>query len=70
MLIKLLRDARIKHYAGEVVEASPAEVSYLTSVGSAVRIGAEPEAEAPEAPKAETPEAERPKRKRRAVKKD
>jgi hypothetical protein len=68
MKIKLLRDARIKHYAGEVVEASPAEAHFLVSIGSAVpaaRGAAKEEAETPEAekPKAETPE--KPKRTRK-----
>ena len=36
MKIKLLRDSRIKHHAGEVVEASPAECEFLISTGSAV----------------------------------
>ena len=38
MKIKLLRDARIRHYAGEIVEVSPAEAQFLTSVGSAVAV--------------------------------
>ena len=38
MKIKLLRDARITHKAGEVVEASPAECSFLISTNSAVRV--------------------------------
>ena len=37
MKIKLLRDARINHKAGEVVDASPAECSFLISTGSAVK---------------------------------
>lgn len=36
MHVKLLRDARIRHIAGEIVEVSPAEAAFLTSVGSAV----------------------------------
>lgn len=35
MKIILLRDARIRHKAGEVVEASPAEAEFLISLGSA-----------------------------------
>jgi len=35
MKVKLLRDARIWHKAGETVEVSPAEAQFLTSVGSA-----------------------------------
>jgi len=36
MKIILTRDARIKHKAGEVVEVTPAEASFLISTGSAV----------------------------------
>ena len=36
MRVRLLRDARIRHIAGETVEVSPAEAEFLTSVGSAV----------------------------------
>ena len=39
MKVTLLRDARIKHKAGETVEVSPAEFQYLTSTGSAVPAG-------------------------------
>lgn len=35
MKVVLLRDARIKHKAGETVEVSPAEFDFLLSVGSA-----------------------------------
>lgn len=35
MKVKLLRDARITHTAGEVVETTPAEGAFLISVGSA-----------------------------------
>lgn len=35
MKVILLRDARIKHTAGEVVEVSPAEYDFLVSTGSA-----------------------------------
>lgn len=38
MRIKLLREASIKHQAGEIVEVSPAECAFLTSVGSAVLV--------------------------------
>lgn len=50
MKVRLLRDARIKHLAGEVVEVSPAEYNFLVSVGSAVEVAVNPPA------KAETPE--------------
>ena len=35
MKIKLLRAARIRHEAGEIVEVSPAEAGFLISTGSA-----------------------------------
>jgi len=52
MKVKLLRDARITHKAGEIVEVSPAECQFLTSVGSAVEVAvrAPVEAETPEKP--------------------
>lgn len=48
MKVRLLRDARINHKAGEIVEVSPAEFNFLVSVGSAQIIEtamAEPKAE-------------------------
>lgn len=36
MKIRLLKDARIKHYAGETVEVSPAEAAFLLSVNAAI----------------------------------
>ncbi len=38
MKVKLLRDARIMHKAGEIIEVSPAEGSFLTSTESAVEV--------------------------------
>lgn len=38
MKVKLLRDSRILHKAGEIVEVSPAELHFLTSTGSAVEV--------------------------------
>jgi len=38
MKVTLVRDARIKHKAGETVEVSPEEANYLLSVGSAVPV--------------------------------
>lgn len=35
MKIRLLRDARIRHKAGETVEVSPAEANFLLSVRAA-----------------------------------
>lgn len=37
MLVKLLRDSRIAHKAGETVEVSPEAGRFLISVGSAVQ---------------------------------
>lgn len=61
MKARLIRDARIKHHAGEIVEVSPAEFNFLVSIGSA-----EP---APAAPERKTQEAakEKPKRTRKKV---
>ena len=50
MKLKLLRAARIRHEAGEIVEVSPAEAGFLLSTKSAVRIAEEP------VTKRETPE--------------
>ena len=38
MKIKLLRDSRINHQAGEIVEVSPAQGAFLLSVGSATQV--------------------------------
>ena len=38
MRVRLTRDARINHKAGEIVDVSPAEMNFLTSVGSAVLV--------------------------------
>ena len=48
MKVKLLRDTRIWHKAGEVVDASPAEVSFLVSVGSAEVVAESEAVEIPE----------------------
>ena len=50
MKVRLLRDARIVHKAGEIVEVSPSECHFLVSVGSAVEVAVNP------VPKVETPE--------------
>ena len=52
MKVRLLRDARIRHKAGEIVEVSPAELQFLVSVGSAVEVAVNP----PEAEVAEKPQ--------------
>lgn len=38
MKVRLLRDARIKHKAGEIVEVSPVEADFLLAVKSAVKV--------------------------------
>jgi len=38
MKLKLLRSARIRHEAGEIVEVSPAEAGFLISTGSAAEV--------------------------------
>jgi ribosomal protein L9 len=58
MKVKLLRDARILHKAGEIVEVSPAECSFLTSTNSAVQV-----VEAVKAPAAKTEAKETRKKK-------
>ncbi len=60
MKVKLLREARIRHKAGEIVEVSPAEAGFLLSTGSAVEVREAPKKrEMPEDKKVkETPEAE------------
>ena len=66
MKVKLIRAARIRHDAGEIVEVFPAEAGFLLSTGSAVpytepeKPEDEKEKENPEAEaeKEETPEAE------------
>jgi len=70
MKVKLLRAARIRHEAGEIVEVSPAEAGFLLSVGSAVKAEELPERETPEAKaaKAETPERAAAKKSTRAKK--
>lgn len=58
MKIKLLRDARILHKAGEIIEVSPAEGSFLTSTESAVEV-----VEAVKAPAAKSEQKETRKKK-------
>lgn len=51
MKVKLLRDARLLHKKGEIVEVSPSEYAFLTSTDSAVPVEekkAEPEVKAEE----------------------
>ena len=75
MKIRLIRAARIRHEAGEIVEVSPAEAGFLFSTGSAEEIrtaaqaietpeDADTASETPEesAPAIETPEDAAPAR--------
>lgn len=59
MKIRLIRAARIRHEAGEIVEVSPAEAGFLFSTGSAeeIRTAAQAiETTEESAPAIETPE--------------
>ena len=73
MKIRLIRAARIRHEAGEIVEVSPAEAGFLLSTGSAAPVEAAQTRETPEdataretpenaAPEIETPEKSAPAR--------
>ena len=42
MRVKLLRDSRINHSAGEILEVSSAQGAFLLSVGSAVSLEQKP----------------------------
>lgn len=53
MKVYLLREARIRHHAGEIVEVSPDEAGYLISTGSAESMEA---AAVPVVPVREIPE--------------
>ena len=57
MLIKLVREARIRHKPGEIVEVSPGEAQFLLSIGSAVPAPATPKPEAPKPQKKKKEEA-------------
>lgn len=59
MKVILIRAARIRHEAGEIVEVSPAEAGFLLSTGSAVYPPVKAEKpETPEVEKPETPESD------------
>lgn len=49
MVVLLLRDARVRHHAGEIVEVSPAEARFLITTGSAVEAACRNVVETPEA---------------------
>lgn len=64
MLIKLLRNARISHQAGEVIEVTdPALVQFLVSTQSAVIVKGDTTASTPEA------EASKPETRKRTASK-
>ena len=67
MRVRLLRDARIKHYAGEVVEVSPEECHFLVTTDGAVEVKTAVKAPAAEVetPEEKLPEAEVPEKKAR-----
>lgn len=41
MKVKLIRDAKIRHKAGEIVEVSPAEADFLLAVKAAEEVAEE-----------------------------
>lgn len=61
MKVRLLKDARIWHKAGEVVEVSPSEFQFLTSLGGAVEVAVNPpvKAEVAEKPVAKATRAKK-----------
>ncbi len=54
MKIKLLKESRIRHQAGEIVEASSAEANFLLGVGAAVMAEEKTEEEKPKTVKKKT----------------
>ena len=52
MTVQLLRNARITHKAGEIVEVSPAEAVFLLSVQSAEPVQDAPQEDTESKPKA------------------
>ncbi len=69
MKVQLKKRSRIWQEAGEIVEVSPAEASFLISVGAAQKVGAEKAAEIPEEEKAVEVETAMARPKRTAKKK-
>ena len=57
MVVKLLRAARIRHEAGEIVKVSPAEANFLISIGSATPVEEKKEVKAEAEEKAAEPKA-------------
>lgn len=67
MRVLLLRDSRIKHLAGEIIDVSPAEARFLLSVGSAV--GLHDEVQKVETPEASAEAVEIPEKKKTTTRK-
>lgn len=63
MKVRLLRDARIRHTKGEIVEVSPQDFLFLVSVGSAEPLDEVKETVVEAVENAETPEKKKPTRK-------
>lgn len=69
MKVKLLKDARIWHKAGEILEVSPEEGQFLTSTDGAVVVNAvKTSAAKVETPEEKLPEVEVPEKKATAKK--
>ena len=70
MKVRLLRDARIMHKTGEILEVSPEECHFLVSTDGAVMVDAvKTTAAKVETPEDKLPEVEAPEKKKVAVKK-
>ena len=67
MKVKLLRDARIMHKAGEILEVSPTECSFLVSTDGAIIIDAVKADKVAETPEDKTFEEEVPEKKVKTV---
>ena len=64
MWVKLLRDARIMHYSGEILEVSPEEAHFLISTDGAKAVDAvKTAAKAVETPEEKLPAPEVPEKK-------
>ena len=67
MKVKLLRDARIMHKAGEILEVSPTECGFLVSTDGAIIIDAVKTDKVVETPENKTFEEEVPEKKVKTV---
>ena len=70
MRVQLLRDARIMHKSGEIIEVSPEECHFLVSTDGAVVVDAvkAPTEKSIEIPEERVPEAEVPEKKVKVTK--